>query len=104
MYLARMQMGIEERLEKVARPLLDSPVIASFPWVTIQSPWRGVEKPVGSSLDREGVAGGQGTAASWRWNSWALVSQRPGFKSRLCRSLVLDPTFTWPPMPQFPHL
>lgn len=35
MHLAGMQMGMEERLEKVARPLLNSTVIASFPWMML---------------------------------------------------------------------
>lgn len=43
MHLAVMQMGIKEKLEKVAHPLLNSSVTASFP----KSPWRCVKKTVG---------------------------------------------------------
>ena len=50
-------MGIKEKLEKVARPLLNSSVTASFPWVMLfkQSLLGGVSRRLwGSSLDQEG--------------------------------------------------
>lgn len=34
-HLAGMQMGMKERLEKVAHPLLNSTVTASFPWMML---------------------------------------------------------------------
>lgn len=79
---AGTQVGVSERLEKVANPFMNFTTIASLLWVTLfkYSVLGGVSgRRWGSSLDQEGTAGRLGVAACQRGNSWALASQRPEF-------------------------